>query len=147
VKNAWFAAAAAASALWGLEYVLLGRLFSQRVTPLFLLSIQMFVGGITLGGICIANRSVGAQFALVLADRGVLFVLVLSTAVFAVANLLIATSIKGGSPLLAGLVEISYPLFILLFSMAMGRTAPLDLRTLIGGGLIVCGAALLQSRQ
>ena len=51
----WMVYAVAASALWGLEYALLGRLFAGRLSPLSLLAIQMTVGTVLIGSIALAT--------------------------------------------------------------------------------------------
>ncbi len=147
MKHLWFFYATAAAALWGLEYVLLGRLFDSRISPIFLLSVQMFTGAVVLGTACIASGTFRAEMDIAMGDRTVLLLIALSAVVFTLGTLLIATSIKEGSPLLAGLVEISYPLFILLFSVLLGWSTPINPRALIGGLLIICGAVILKSSR
>ena len=145
VKHLWFVYATAAAALWGLEYVLLGRLFDNRISPVFLLSAQMFTGAVVMGTVCIASGSFRTQVDIATGDRSVLLLIALSAVVFTLGTLLIAISIKEGSPLLAGLVEISYSLFILLFSVLLGWSEPINPRALLGGLLIIVGAVILKS--
>ena len=145
MKNLWFVYASTAAALWGLEYVLLGRLFDSRISPIFLLFVQMLTGALVLGTVCIANGSFKVEVGTAMSSRIVLMLIALSAVVFVLATVLIATSIKEGSPLLAGLVEMSYPLFILFFSIVLGWSDPLNPRVWIGGLLIISGAVILRS--
>ena len=51
----WMVYAIAAAAFWGLEYILMGRLFNGRISPLFLLTIQMAIGTALFGSISLAT--------------------------------------------------------------------------------------------
>jgi uncharacterized membrane protein len=63
--------------------------------------------------------------------------------VLALAELFIALSITGKSDALAGLIEISYPLFIALFSYLLFKESELNVPTAIGGLLIFSGVAVV----
>jgi uncharacterized membrane protein len=52
-------------------------------------------------------------------------------------------SIEQKNATLAGLIEIAYPLFIVLFSWLLFRQLHLDAGSLVGGILIVTGAILV----
>jgi drug/metabolite transporter (DMT)-like permease len=144
-KRMWMVYALCAAALWGLEYVLLGRLFDNRISPVFLLSIQMFVGALTLGSICVASGTFTSEIGAATRSWTSILLIVFSTIVFTLGSFMIAASIKEGNALLAGLIEISYPLFILVFSILLGWSEPVGLRALIGGLAILAGAAIIQS--
>jgi len=55
-----------------------------------------------------------------------------------IAEIFIGFSITAKSATLAGLVEISYPIFIALFSYLLFKSR-VSVSTLIGGGIIFCG--------
>lgn len=143
----WLVYAMSASALWGLEYVLMGRLFDGRISPLFLLSIQMLTSAVTIGSICIATGTFTTELGAATRSPNVIMLVVFSCIVFGLGNLLIATSIQAGNPLLAGLVEISYPLFIVVFAIVLGWSEPVGPRALVGGLTILAGAAILQTAR
>jgi drug/metabolite transporter (DMT)-like permease len=141
----WYFYAVGAAALWGLEYALLGRLFDGRVSPLFLLSIQMLVGAIILGTLCYATGTFQAQIGVATSNNTIMMLIVMSTIVFTLGSFLIATSVKEGNALLAGLAEISYPLFILLFTVMLGWAEPVSSKALIGGILIFVGSIFIKT--
>jgi drug/metabolite transporter (DMT)-like permease len=141
----WMAYAVAAAALWGLEYALMGRLFNGRLSPLSLLSIQMAVGAAMIGTIAIATGTLRRDSAAITSNPEILRLVVISSLVFTLGSYMIATSIKEGNALLAGLVEISYPLFILAFLIILGWNEPVGPRAIVGGILIIAGAVLVQS--
>jgi drug/metabolite transporter (DMT)-like permease len=141
----WYFYAIAASALWGLEYALIGRLFDGRVSPLFLLPIQMLVGAAVLGTVCFATGTFHAQIGAATRSSNTMMLIFMSTVVFTLGSFLIATSVKEGSALLAGLAEISYPLFILIFTVMLGWAEPVSARALVGGILILVGSIFIKT--
>lgn len=140
----WFAYAIAASAVWGLEYALLERLFQDRLTPLFLLTLQMAAGTMICGVTMVLSGELDENLVLLREDRASWSLMALSVSAFVAGNYLIAISIESGSAVTAGLVEISYPLFIALFSIALLGTGHLTLGTAVGGALILAGAFTLK---
>lgn len=141
----WLVYAVAASALWGFEYALVGRILGDRFSPLFLVSVQMFVGAICLGALCLATGTLAAEGPAATKDRNTAALIALSVIVFTLGNFMIAASIKEGSAVLAGFVEISYPLFIIAFSMLLGWGGTISLRTVLGGLVILAGVMILHS--
>jgi drug/metabolite transporter (DMT)-like permease len=141
----WMVYAVAAAALWGLEYALMGKLFNGRLSPLSLLAIQMVVGTILIGSVALATGTLRREALAITSNPETLRLVVISSLVFALGSYMIATSIKEGNALVAGLVEISYPLFILAFLVILGWNEPVGPRALVGGGLIIAGAFLVQS--
>jgi drug/metabolite transporter (DMT)-like permease len=63
--------------------------------------------------------------------------------VLALAELFIALSITNKSAALAGLIEISYPVFIALFSYLLFKESDLNVPIAIGGLLIFSGVAVV----
>jgi drug/metabolite transporter (DMT)-like permease len=143
----WLVYAIAASALWGFEYALVGRILGDRFSPLFLVSLQMFVGAVTLGALALATGTLWQEGREVLADRTTVLLVLLSTLVFTAGNFMIAASIKEGNAVVAGFVEVSYPLFIVLASLALGWGGQFGWRTIAGGLIVLAGVMLLQSDQ
>jgi drug/metabolite transporter (DMT)-like permease len=141
----WYVYAAGAAALWGLEYALLGRLFDGRISPLFLLALQMLTGAVIMGSMVVLTGQFHQQVEVATSDRNTMMLILFSTFAFTLGSFLIATSIKEGNAVLAGLAEISYPLFIIVFSVMLGWAEPLNARALIGGALIMVGAVFLKT--
>ena len=143
----WLAYALAASALWGFEYAIVGRILGDRLSPLSLVSIQMAVGSLGLGVIAWATGALRRDVSVVSGDQALFWLVLASILVFTLGNLMIAVSIKEGNAVLAGFVEISYPLFIIFFSVLLGWGASLGPRTVFGGLVILVGVLILKSEQ
>jgi drug/metabolite transporter (DMT)-like permease len=141
----WFTYAMLASALWGLEYAIMGRLFDGRISPIALVSIQMAIGSVFLGALALATGRMQADIRHIADNNSVLLLVLFSITVFTLGNFFIAASIKEANALLAGLAEISYPLFILVFTIMLGWGEPVSARALLGGVLILIGAIFLKT--
>lgn len=138
----WFILAVGASLFWGLSYV-----FSEHLYK----SVSVLTGfGL--------NSLIGATLALILSwKQGYLFkdlhqISSSNTtlhwfigAVLAgfIAELCIGFSISEKNATLAALIEISYPLFIALFSWILFKQNHLNLYSLIGGSCIIIGVLLV----
>jgi uncharacterized membrane protein len=140
----WLVYAIAASAIWGFEYAILGRLLGDRLSPMFLLSIQSFVAAVSTGAFCIASGAFRNESVFVTQDSTTLGLVLLSTVTFTLGNFMIALSIKEGNAVIAGFVEISYPVFIILFSLLLGWITHVDLKTIIGGLIVFAGVMVLK---
>ena len=141
----WMVYAIAAAAFWGLEYILMGRLFNGRISPLFLLTIQMAIGTALFGSISLATGAMRRDSNEIATNPEAFRLVLMSAVVFALGSYMIARSIKESNALVAGLMEVSYPLFIFAFMAILGWNEPVNHRTVLGGILIVSGAAILQS--
>lgn len=141
----WYAVAAAMT--WGLEYALLDRILAGKVSPVFLRTLQMLAGFLSFGIVAMVGGRFLEEARHAFSEPGTLPLLALSLVTFSVANLLIAMSIRDGSALLAGLVEMSYPLFIVLFTIMLFGHIQLSAGTLLGGMLILCGLGVLRYWQ
>ncbi len=76
--------------------------------------------------------------------HGRLLILVLAeTAVLILAELFIGFSIVSKNASLAGLIEISYPIFTALFAYVLFKESQLDTATMIGGVLIFSGVVTI----
>lgn len=140
----WFVYAIGAAAVWGFDYFLLERLYRQSLSPLFLLSLQMAFGALCIGALCLLSGRAAESAALVWGDRQLGLTALAAIAAFGAANLLIALAIREGSAVIAALVEITYPLFIIFFSAVLIGQTGLNLGTVCGAGLVLAGISVIK---
>ena len=140
----WMVYALSTSVLWGLGYVLAEKIMRETaITPVFLMvimnvialpvymALSFFLGQFKVG--------VGEIF-----SSGYLIVLLLLAAFSAVGgNILILHSIVEKNAALASLLEISYPLFVVIFSYLILKDAQLNWGTGLGGLLIFAGVVVI----
>ena len=141
----WIVYAIGAAMVWGLEYALLDRILGQKVAPIFLLALQMTAGAVTFGLVCAFSGRMFEDAQHAFSDSGAGLLIVVSLVSFTLANLLIILSIRDGSALLAGLIEMTYPIFIVLFSMILFGHSGLSVSTVLGGLLIMSGIGVLKA--
>lgn len=133
--------ALAASLLWGLTYCLDERVLAG-VPAERLYFLHSLCGCVVAAAILLARGNPPGDLVR-LDGAGVSRGLVLVTAVTgAVAALAILGSIQALGATRAAVLEISYPLFVALFSVVMFRER-LDPAVLAGGGFIAAGAAII----
>lgn len=140
----WIYYAVGAAITWGLEYALLDRILGGKVSPVFLRTLQMLAGTMAFGIFAVASGKLVEEAQNAMADRNTLILIAVSLCTFSMANLLIALSIRDGNALLAGLVEMSYPIFIVVFSLLLFGAMHVTVSTVAGGGLILLGIAVLK---
>jgi drug/metabolite transporter (DMT)-like permease len=136
----WYVAALGAAVVWGIHYPLIDFALKRvsLMTVLMLTAIPVLL-------LVPFYRHVLVADARTLAGLGpgerwtVLSVAVSSL----VATVLLFVSIDRKNATMAGLIEISYPLFIVLFSWLLFREVHLTWTSALGGLLIMAGAAIV----
>ncbi|PJA49267.1 MAG: hypothetical protein CO170_00135 [candidate division SR1 bacterium CG_4_9_14_3_um_filter_40_9] len=76
-------------------------------------------------------------------DKSTLRLFILVTVTFLIASIIIVFAIKGKNATTAGLVEISYPIFIILFSYIFLKNYSISRATILGGILIFAGIGII----
>lgn len=134
----WLIFAASASALWGLSYALSEQIYKYTsiyttlAIDTFIISIAFFIASWAKG---LLKQDVVA----ITSSPKVFGLFISGLVVFALAELFIALSITSKNATLAGLIEISYPLFIALFAYLLFRESQLNWGVAAGGLLIFLG--------
>ena len=136
----WLVFAGLASMFWGMSYAISEQIYRHvsiytvMAIDCFILAVGFFLGGILTGVI-------GTDLHVISTSPKVLWLLVAGVIVFGIAELCIALSITTKSATLAGLIEISYPLFIALFAYLFFKESNVNWGIAAGGLLIFCGVA------
>lgn len=138
----WIAYAIAAAVLWGLSYTMT----EQVMKKLSAMSVMFFcsLGGATFAlttGLLLGSFKKDWE---VIKTAGTeLKLLGTCVAVVMIANVFILLSIKAKNATMAGMVEITYPLFTAIFAWVLFKEAQMTTGTLIGFVLIVVGVACI----
>lgn len=136
----WLIFSLAAAALWGLSYSLSEQIYkyvsiyTTLAIDTLIISVSFFIAAWLKG---VLKPDVTAMTH----SPKVFALFAAGVVVFAFAELFIALSITSKNATLAGLVEISYPLFIALFAYLLFRENEINAGTALGGLLIFCGIA------
>jgi drug/metabolite transporter (DMT)-like permease len=136
----WFAFALIASVLWGVQYALSGRML-QTLSPAGLMVVLSACQLLLFGGVVLVGGDLRQFEPRSLASQG--WMLLAVVVVSAAANWCIGASIQGKNATVAGLVEMTYPLFTALFAYLAFRETHLSPTTLAGGLVILAGMGIV----
>lgn len=128
-----------ASVTWGIVYILEQKALAS-VPPILFLALVFLVGGILLLPVILAQRS---EIQTILrSGKNTLFLILLTQALFVIANYFIFCSVKRLGAATASLFEITYPLFIALFGFWIFGSN-LNIYFWIGGFFILIGSLII----
>lgn len=139
----WLVCSVLASVLWGLNYALAERILTN-ISVTTLLAIEMFIGAIFFFVISLF-LNIKNDVAVLTSQPKMLYVLLLEVVVVLAANTLIAYSIQAKNATFAGLVELMYPLFTILFAWLIFKDNQLSMKLMLGGAFIIAGVSMLQA--
>ncbi len=138
----WIIFAVSASVLWGLSYILFEQIYKKISVATALAIICFFMFFIMLA-VSYLKGALKADLANVVSSKKLIWLVAGGTLTAIIADVCIALSIVTKNATLAGLVEISYPLFIALFAYLLFKENQLTLGTAIGGLLVFSGIAVI----
>ena len=138
----WALYAIIAAILWGVDYALTENVLKSVRLPM-LLSIELFFGFLTMLGIALFTGSYKADWAGLFTSNRTIALVVAIVVAFNIANMFIVLSIGEKNATLSGLIEISYPLFIALFSWLFFKENNLSVGAIFGGILVLGGVSLI----
>ncbi len=138
----WIILALLASILWGLTYVIQEFLYRHIAVTTYLLIISLFTTLLSFA-VGMKQNTLVPNIKSIFSSKELLAWAILAIIIFIAAELCIGFSIKAKNATLAGLIEISYPLFIALFALLLFKQNHLTFSTGIGGILILSGVAII----
>ncbi len=143
MSNLWFIYALSAAVMWGLGYVIDEKILKSGVSPVILMILQTTV--VFPLYLIVASRHEGsmAEIKLVLGDMKLLSITILAGIMILFGNLAILHSVADKNATLASMVEISYPIFVVLFSYMLVKDFSVSIYTLFGGIMIFAGVFLV----
>jgi drug/metabolite transporter (DMT)-like permease len=142
----WGFSAFGAAMLWGLVYTL-NKKSLEYFAPVEMLAVLTTIQAMGLWAVFTIQGGAGNVTLWARVTDIQIAKWLLATAIIAItANFLILTSIKLSNATLAALVEVSYPLFTVLFSYLLFRTVNLNWDVAIGGVLIISGVLWIMLR-
>jgi drug/metabolite transporter (DMT)-like permease len=125
----------------GLQYVLLEKLL-VKVPSLIFFAISSTVG-VILRWILLLTSKTSLSFKTYFKDSHTLRLFILVIILFIIGNAVIVFAIKDKNATVASLIEISYPLFVVLFGYLLYRSTHLNTGTIIGGLLVFAGIVMV----
>ncbi len=138
----WILLALGASIFWGLTYVLNEEVY-KSISVTTLLALASFVIFIVTLLISFFTDNLRPDIVSILSSKRLLLFVVLGITTLLVAELFIGYSIVAKNATLAGLIEISYPIFIALASYFIFKNNQLTWSAGVGGALIFVGITII----
>ncbi|MGC9968295.1 MAG: DMT family transporter [Minisyncoccia bacterium] len=137
--NFGFVYAVGAALTWGLVYALDQKILSGSSPLAYLFINSLFTAILVLPFLFFDGGSIKTIFS----SRGtILWLIVASVVLAALANFLIFSGIKILGASTASIIEIAYPFFVVLFSFIIFRSTP-NIYFLLGGALIFVGSIII----
>lgn len=139
----WLFYAVAASVCWGMSYAASGPILKKGFSPLVFFFGYCCFG--LLGALVslIASGKVASAITLRGLDRQDLGWFLFSVMGSALGAYLTYAAMSAKNPTLASLIEISYPLFVVVFAWVFFRECQLNAMTVAGGILVLAGVAVI----
>lgn len=138
----WIFFAISASVLWGLSYVLFEQIY-KKISVTTALAITCLVMFVVLGLVSFFSGSLKTELADITASKKLFWLLAAGITTGLLADVCIGLSIQHKSATLAGLIEISYPIFIALFAYFLFKENQITTATIIGGILVFSGVFVI----
>lgn len=137
----WIAYALSASMFWGLSYVFSAQTY-KHISVFTAVALSSFVtGGLALI-LALGTGVLGADLRTLFANTSASTYFAYAIGAGVLGEFLIAFSIAEKNATLAGMIEVSYPIFIALFSYIFFKEG-ISLYTYIGGMLIFLGIFII----
>ena len=143
----WILFAIAASIAWGLDYSLAERVFEQKISVYTFVIVQLCIVLLFLLISMPFFTNIKPELTRIFGDRQLFLTVFGGALAFTLGNLLICLSIADKNATVAGLIEISYPLFIVFFTWLLFGKNHLSLWTLLGGVLIFSGIFVIYAGE
>lgn len=140
----WIVYAISAAVLWGLSYTMTEQVMKKlsAMTVMFFCSLGGAVFALT-AGLILGTFKKDWQIIKAAETTAELKLLGACVAVVMIANVFILLSIKAKNATMAGMIEITYPLFTALFAWVLFRESQMTTGALIGFVLIIMGVACI----
>ncbi len=136
----WFFYALAAAVLWGMSYTIYSVLLKSLPTAgmMSLISVGACVVYLT---IAMARGELSTTLNIIQQQPRLLLLTGITIMCIATAMFMLFFAMKASNPTVASLVEISYPLFVALFSWLFLKEGQMNIGTFAGALMIMTGIA------
>lgn len=137
----WLTYALFAAILWGFNYALAERIL-QSLSPITLLALEMLTGALVFSAISYFT-TMKKDLQVLVTEPNILWLTIAEVVVVLLASFFIVSSIRFKNATVAGIVELIYPLFTILFTWFLFSQNHLNLSVIVGGALILIGVLII----
>ncbi|KTD22167.1 transport protein [Legionella lansingensis] len=140
----WLIFAIVAAVLWGLNYSLAEKVL-RSISPITLLALEMLLGAIVFSLLSYFT-TFKKDLDILLHQPSVFWLTSLEVVIVIVASFFIVYSIQLKDATFAGTIELTYPLFIILFTWLLFGENHVDTSVIVGGIFIFIGVLFISIR-
>ncbi|MEI6673490.1 MAG: EamA family transporter [bacterium] len=119
----------------GVQYALLDKVLVS--VPVVVLCFISSIFNTIFFGILFYLGNYSSDFKKYFADKNVLRLFILITVLYLISSSLILVAIKNKNATVASLIEISYPIFVVLFTYLFYKNIQIHRQTILGGSMIL----------
>ena len=138
----WIFLSIAAALVWGIDYSLTEKVV-KKIQFSSLLTIELFFGFLVMLTLTLLSGSYKTDWQILLGSKQLMGFTVAIIASFTIGTVLITLAIGAKNATLAGLIEVSYPVFIALFSWLFFKDVDVNPWTALGGALVLTGVGMI----
>lgn len=137
----WIVFAVLAAILWGLNYSLAEKIL-YRISPITLLTIELWIGA-SLFTVISYFTTLKKDLAILVTEPYIRWLTISEALVVLIASFFIVVSIQLKNATVAGIIELTYPLFTIFFTWVLFNECHVNFSVIIGGFLIFIGVLVI----
>lgn len=142
-EHIWLAYAFASTVFWGMNCAFLEKLLEKNFPVTLLMAFESCLALPLFLFLSVMQGTAKQGINMMMGDKNVIWLMLAVSFSFLTATFFIFHSIQAKNATIAGLVEVSYPIFTILFTWLFFRQFHLNLYSGIGGLLILAGIAVI----
>ena len=139
----WFICALSTAIMWGYSYALSDKVMRLEISPIFLMAITGVFYVVFSVGLAAITGQLKSGFNLVSQDKGLLWEIILISLCYVGGSYLIYVAINLKNATAVNLIEISFPLFTMIFAYFILKEVQVTVGTMVGGLFIFTGIVIM----
>lgn len=139
----WFIFALLSAVFWGADYVICEKLLKEGVGPAFIMLMTTLISLPFYLGLSYFSGQLKTGLSQMTVSFDLLFLIIIMSLMSVAANLFILLGVQEKNATLVSLIEISYPVFVLLFAWWFFNDFQLNASNAFGALLIFTGIGLV----
>jgi drug/metabolite transporter (DMT)-like permease len=139
----WLFAALSAACLWGVSYAAVEHALKGGISTFTLLVMYCVIGLPIFGAVALYDDTLKRGIVLMKESPAMLMWIIIAILSYGLGNVLVLWAVRQKNATAVSFIEISYPLFVAVFSFLLFQVNHLNLGTAIGGALVFAGVAVM----
>ncbi len=143
MANLWFFCALGTAVMWGFGYALSEKIMKDSFHPLFLMVVTGFLYFTLSLGVAYFTNNLKSGFQAIESNPNSIFGVLLVSLSVVIGSFLILYAISLKNATTVNLIEITYPIFTLIFAYIIMKEVQITPSILLGGLLIFTGIGII----